>query len=84
MTKTLTKIGNSRGIILDRTMLEHLGVAEGGMVEMTMEAGRIVITSAPPEPLVKRSFEEAKERTLQRYSGVLRRLADAGELSDGK
>ena len=84
MIKTLTRIGNSRGVILDRTMLDHIGVSEGETIELTMEAGKIVITAAEAKPLIKRSFEEAKARTLKRYSGILKRLADAGELTDGK
>jgi antitoxin component of MazEF toxin-antitoxin module len=45
MTRALHKIGNSRGLVLTRTMLDHLGVTDA--VEITMEEGRIVL--APPQ-----------------------------------
>ena len=40
MTRTIQKIGNSKGIILNKTMLEHLGVSDA--VDVAMEEGRII------------------------------------------
>jgi len=77
MTRTLQRIGNSRGLVITRTMMDHLGVTDA--VEVTMEEGRIVIT--PPkgtEARRRQSFEEAMEGTFSQYDSAIRRLSDAG------
>ena len=43
MTRSLQKVGNSKGLVMTRTMLEHLGVTDA--VEVLIEEGRIVITA---------------------------------------
>lgn len=76
MTRSLQKVGNSKGLVMTRTMLEHLGVTDA--VEVLIEEGRIVIT-APQGPAPRRqNFEEAKDSTFAQYDGAMRRLADAG------
>jgi antitoxin component of MazEF toxin-antitoxin module len=74
MTRTIQKIGNSRGIILNRTMLEHLGATDA--VELTLEEGRIVLTA----PRRRQTFEEATEATFTEYDQAMKALADASEL----
>ena len=43
MIRQLQKIGNSKGVVLTRTMMDHLGVDKE--VEVTMEDGRIILTA---------------------------------------
>ena len=77
MTRTLQRIGNSRGLVITRTMMDHLGVTDS--VEVTMEEGRIVIS--PPKgvsPRGRQSFKEAMESTFSQYDSAIARLADAG------
>jgi antitoxin component of MazEF toxin-antitoxin module len=76
MTRTLQKIGNSKGIVLTRAMLDHLGVTD--QVEILLEQGQIRITAPQGRTLVRQSFEEAKEATFAQYDHALQRLADAG------
>ena len=73
MFKTLQKIGNSKGIVLTRDMLAHLGVTDA--VDVVYETGRLVIT-APKSPGLRQSFEEALSATTGQYGDALRRLAD--------
>jgi antitoxin component of MazEF toxin-antitoxin module len=74
MTRRLQKIGNSKGVVLTRTMIEHLGVQE--TIEITMEEGRIILTVPQVSPR-RQSFEEAKNATFAQYGDALQRLADA-------
>jgi len=74
MIRQLQKIGNSKGVVLTRTMMDHLGVDKE--VEVTMEDGRIVLT-APPKESRRQSFEEARSATFSQYGEALQRLADA-------
>ena len=80
MTRTLQKVGNSKGLLLSRDMLDHLGVTEA--VEVTFEKGKIVLTKPsglfPVKPGRRRqSFEDALKSTIEQYGPALQRLADA-------
>lgn len=75
MTRQLQKIGNSKGVVLTRTMLEHLGVSNE--VDVSMEEGRIVLTAPQASSSRRQSFEEAKNSTFAQYSDAMQRLADA-------
>ena len=75
MTRALQKVGNSRGLVLTRTMLDHLGVTDA--VDVKLEEGRIVIS--PPSgaaPRRRQAFEEAKRATFAQYDVAMQRLAD--------
>jgi len=77
MLRNLQKFGNSRGIILTSDMLDHLGVETS--VDITLEAGKIVITAPAAGAVVSRrrrqSFREAADATLKQYDIALENLA---------
>lgn len=76
MTRTIQKIGNSRGLVLSRDMLDHLEVTDA--VEVTFEKGKIVLTKPAGAPTRRRqSFEEAKKATIEQYHDALKELAGA-------
>ena len=76
MIRRVQKIGNSKGIVLTRTMLAHIGAGED--VDITMEEGRIVITAVrETSPRRKQTFEEAKQATFAQYDDTLRQLANS-------
>jgi antitoxin component of MazEF toxin-antitoxin module len=76
MVRRLQKIGTSRGVILTREMIEHLGVQDA--IEINLEEGRIVLT-APPSVvrLIRRktSAREAAREVIETYRSALRTLA---------
>ena len=43
MRAAVRKLGNSSGVIIPKSLLRDLGVEVGDPVEMTLEAGRIVL-----------------------------------------
>lgn len=43
MRAAVRKLGNSSGVIIPKSLLRDLGMAEGDPVEMTLEAGRMVL-----------------------------------------
>jgi antitoxin component of MazEF toxin-antitoxin module len=52
MTYKLVAIGNSRGVILSKTMLADAGLEQTSEVDITVDDGRIVIEAkAPSDPL---------------------------------
>ena len=72
MHRKLQKIGNSRGVVLDRTMREHIGVEEADQVEISLIKNAIVIRALRP----KQPFEEAMNATFEQYGDALKRLAE--------
>ena len=75
MIRQLQKIGNSKGVVLTRTMLEHLGVRDE--IEITMEDGRIVLTAPQASSSHHQSFEEARDSTVAQYGDTMQRLANS-------
>ncbi len=84
MLRQLQKVGNSKGVVLNRTMLDHLGVemVDGrAQVEVTMEKDAIVIRPAKAglavvRPRRHQPFEEAMDATFKQYDGAMKRLAE--------
>jgi antitoxin component of MazEF toxin-antitoxin module len=75
MLKTITKIGNSQGLIFDSALRELTGLREGDQVNVTVhEGGSIVITplrrAAPPEAVTT-----TIRQTIQDYKRTLKKLA---------
>ena len=88
--KTLHRMGNSTGLLLDKGDLEQLGVAQGDKVRTTLVGNQIVVEAAPegvtpsrrsPRPGIHRmSRVAAMESALTEHADVLRTLADASVL----
>jgi antitoxin component of MazEF toxin-antitoxin module len=75
MIKTITKVGNSQGLIFDTALCELTGLKAGDQVNVTVhDGGTIVVTplrrSAPPEVVT-----ETIKRTVKDYRGTLKKLA---------
>lgn len=75
MLKTITKIGNSQGLIFDSTLRELTGLKEGDTVNVTVhEGGSVVIT-----PLRRAALPETVTTTIRQtvkdYRRTLKKLA---------
>lgn len=75
MLKTITKIGNSQGLILDAALCELTGLKAGDQVNVTVHAGGAV-TLTPMRPRVdpKEAGESARE-LIRRNNALFKRLA---------
>jgi antitoxin component of MazEF toxin-antitoxin module len=67
MIKQLQKIGNSRGIIIDRAILDLLDVPEDSSFEVTQEKGGLFL-----RPL---SMKEAYEKVANKHRKSFDKLA---------
>lgn len=75
MIKTITKIGNSHGIIFDSALLQLAHLKPGDEVNVEVHAGRtIVITPMNPKP-DPAAFPAKVEDIMQRYAQTMKRLA---------
>jgi antitoxin MazE len=76
MIKKLRKVGNSNALILDKPILELLGLEEEGQVKLTVNNGSLIITPTDPHPVDREKFEASLERVLKERKDLLRRLAE--------
>ncbi|MGB0775785.1 MAG: AbrB/MazE/SpoVT family DNA-binding domain-containing protein [Akkermansiaceae bacterium] len=75
MIKTITKIGNSRGIILDAALLELANLKEGDRVNITVHGGGS-ITMVPEKPRIDdETFDSTLNEVLEDYSSTLKKLS---------
>ena len=75
MIKTITKIGNSQGIIFDSTLLQLAHLKPGDQVNVEVHAGKtIMITPMKTEP-DPAEFSAKVEDVMQRYAQTMKRLA---------
>lgn len=75
MIKTITKIGNSKGIILDAALLELANLKEGDKVNVTVHSGG-TITMVPNTPRVDdETFDKVLDGVIDDYSSTLTKLS---------
>jgi antitoxin component of MazEF toxin-antitoxin module len=75
MTKTITKVGNSQGIMFDAAIMEMARLKVGDQVNVELhEGGTITIT--PLRPRVSREeVSRAIKATLKDYARTMKKLA---------
>lgn len=76
MITTITKIGNSQGIIFDSALLQLARLQVGDEVNVEVHAGG-TITISPMEPTIfeSASASETAKRLIQKNSELFRRLS---------
>ncbi|HOI54102.1 MAG TPA: hypothetical protein PLP01_02530 [Phycisphaerae bacterium] len=76
MIKRLRKVGNSNALLLDRAVMELLGLDEGGRVQLTVEGPSLIVTPADPRPVDAAQLDACLDRVVSRRRDALRRLAE--------
>jgi len=75
MVKTISKIGNSQGLILDAALCELTGLKAGDQVNVTVHSGGAV-TLTPMRPRIAAADAAASAKNLiRRNKELFRRLA---------
>ncbi len=75
MLKTITKVGNSQGLIFDTALCELTGIKAGDQVNITVhDGGAMVITPIRSTISPNAAAASAKE-LIQRNSELFKRLA---------
>lgn len=75
MIKKLSKHGNSLALVIDRSILELLGIDEKTSLELSTDGEAIVVAPVRDKKRKKR-FEEALASTNKRYGKALKRLSE--------
>ncbi len=76
MIKQLRKVGNSNALILDKPILEILGLEEGGQVLLTIQDGNLIVSPAHPSRVAEAAIAEQLEYVVGKRKDVLRKLAE--------
>ena len=76
MIKQLRKVGNSNAILLDKPLLELVGLKEDGSVEITVDHGSIIITPVSPAPVPADRARELLDKIVATRRGALKKLAE--------
>lgn len=75
MIKTITKIGNSQGIIFDSTLMDMAHLKVGDELNVTLhEGGSLVLTKIRPQPSAE-EMTSVIQKTVKQYKKTLKRLA---------
>ena len=75
MIKQLRKVGNSRALLLDKPILELLGLSDDGQVQLVVSEGSLIVTPVHPALVDKDKFQACMERVMKRRKPLLGRLA---------
>lgn len=75
MIKTITKVGNSQGIIFDAALLELAHLKAGDEVNVEVhEGGTLTLTPIRPRPS-REEVSRTIKRTMKDYARTMKRLA---------
>ena len=76
MTKTITKVGNSQGIIFDAALMDLARIKVGDQVNVTVipDSGAIMLMPLRPGPS-KEQIKSVIKKTAKDYRKTLRKLA---------
>lgn len=75
MIKTLQKHGNSMALVIEKPMMEALGIKEDTPLQITLNGNALVITPANVG-VGRERIEELLKKMRRRYGPMLKRLAD--------
>ena len=71
LTKSLVKVGNSYAVVLDRTLMDLVGISPDVPVQIQAQGHVLSISSTQAPP----SFDSAMDRVFTVHGEALRRLA---------
>ena len=75
MVKTITKVGNSHGLIFDATLRELTGLKPGDQVNVTVHEGGAIILTPIRKAASAEDVTKTIKRTVKDYRKTLRKLA---------
>lgn len=78
MIKKLTKHGNSYALVIDRGIMDLLNISEKSALYVTTDGRKLIVSPAEEKTKGKanKTFEEAAELSLKRYSKAYKKLAN--------
>jgi len=75
MIKKLTRTGNSIALVLDKPLLEELGLEENAEVEVSTN-GQVIVITPKRSAARERAFRNAVAKVNDKYAGLFKRLSE--------
>ena len=75
MIKKLTRTGNSIALVLDKPLLEELGLGENAEVEVSTN-GQVIVITPKRSSSRDRKFRKAVDKINRKYAGLFKRLSE--------
>jgi len=75
MIKRLTRTGNSIALVLDKPLLEELGLDENAEVEVSTN-GQVIVITPKRSATRDRKFRKAVDKINRKYAGLFKRLSE--------
>lgn len=75
MIKKLTRTGNSIALVLDKPLLEELGLDENAEVEVSTN-GQVIVITPKRSSARDRKFRKAVDKINRKYAGFFKRLSE--------
>jgi antitoxin MazE len=75
MIKKLTRTGNSIALVLDKPLLEELGLDENAEVEVSTN-GQVIVITPKRSSARDRKFRKAVDKVNRKYAGLFKRLSE--------
>ena len=76
MIKRLRKVGNSNALLLDKPLLEVIGLDEGANVEITVDHGNLIISPVSPGSVPEARVQELLDKIVGTRRNALEKLAE--------
>lgn len=73
MQKNLTAIGNSLGIVIEKPILELLGITKDTLLELRTDGERLIIE--PVKSARAKKLSAASQRVMKNHKETFRKLA---------
>ena len=74
MITKLTRIGDDVVLVLEKPLLDHLGLDENSEVELSTD-GRVLVISPKRNPAREARLRNAMDEIDRKYAGVFERLS---------
>jgi len=75
MLRRISKIGNSRGLILDSALMDLTGLRVGDQVDVTVAPGGTVVLTPIRKALPREQVSATIRKTIKDYRKTLKKLA---------
>ena len=76
LTKKLTKHGNSYAVIIERAILDLLGIGDETLLEISTPDGASIVITPIKSKEGKKRFAESFDKINKKYGKTLKRLAE--------
>lgn len=75
MSKRLTKVGNSLGLVLERPLLDRLGIDAKTELEISTD-GTVILIAPKRTRRSDKKLKEVSDWMFEKYAGAFKKLAE--------